>query len=109
MLAERGIHPSRSLGQNFLVDANIVRIIAEAAGAGSGDTVLEIKDLRYGEGTQFTGCGMGMLDFDYYLEALKRIGYTDTMIIHGVKKEDDFPYCTNFIQQKMQLAGLWNR
>ncbi len=42
MLAERGIHPSRSLGQNFLVDANIVRIIAEAAGAGSGDTVLEI-------------------------------------------------------------------
>lgn len=41
-LSERGIHPSRSLGQNFLVDANIVRIIADAADAGPRDTVLEI-------------------------------------------------------------------
>ncbi len=35
-------HPSKRLGQNFLVDANIVRIILEAAGVSEADTVLEI-------------------------------------------------------------------
>ncbi len=35
-------HPSKRLGQNFLVDANIVRIILEAAGVSRADAVLEI-------------------------------------------------------------------
>lgn len=34
--------PSKRLGQNFLVDANIVRIILEAADVNADDTVLEI-------------------------------------------------------------------
>lgn len=42
MLAEHGIRPSKALGQNFLIDANIARIIADATQAGPGDTVLEI-------------------------------------------------------------------
>lgn len=41
-LAERGIHPSRALGQNFLVDENIIRIIADAATLEGTETVLEI-------------------------------------------------------------------
>jgi 16S rRNA (adenine1518-N6/adenine1519-N6)-dimethyltransferase len=37
-----GIHPNRTLGQNFLVDRNILEIILDAAGLSREDTVLEI-------------------------------------------------------------------
>lgn len=42
MLAERDIRPSRAMGQNFLVDENIRRIILEAAALDTADGVLEI-------------------------------------------------------------------
>ena len=37
-----GIRPKRSLGQNFVVEPNTVRRIAELAGVGPGDRVVEI-------------------------------------------------------------------
>lgn len=37
-----GFRPSSSLGQNFLLDPTLHRVIAQAAGAGPGDVVLEI-------------------------------------------------------------------
>jgi len=42
LLAEHGLHPSRALGQNFLVDPNTARRIARLAEVGAGDRVLEI-------------------------------------------------------------------
>jgi len=42
MLASRGLHPSRALGQNFVVDPNTVRRIARLSGAGSGSSVVEV-------------------------------------------------------------------
>lgn len=42
LLDAAGIRPSRSMGQNFLIDANILRIIIEAAGLGPFDTVIEV-------------------------------------------------------------------
>ena len=42
LLAEHGIHPKKSLGQNFLVDANIARRIVGLAGVEDGSRVLEI-------------------------------------------------------------------
>ena len=42
LLAEHGIHPKKSLGQNFLVDANIARRIVALAGVEEGSRVLEI-------------------------------------------------------------------
>ena len=42
LLARHGLHPSRALGQNFVVDPNTVRRIARLAGVGSGDQVVEI-------------------------------------------------------------------
>lgn len=42
-LADRcGFHPSRALGQNFLIDGNILDILIEAAGIRAGDRVLEV-------------------------------------------------------------------
>lgn len=41
-LAEFGIRPSRDLGQNFLVDSNLLDVIGRAAGLGAEDVVLEV-------------------------------------------------------------------
>jgi 16S rRNA (adenine1518-N6/adenine1519-N6)-dimethyltransferase len=42
LLDEHGLHPSRALGQNFVVDPNTVRRIARLAGVGPADRVVEI-------------------------------------------------------------------
>jgi 16S rRNA (adenine1518-N6/adenine1519-N6)-dimethyltransferase len=41
-LREFGIRPNRELGQNFLIDDNILRLIGEAAELSPGDVVLEV-------------------------------------------------------------------
>ena len=42
LLAERGLAPSKSMGQNFLIDANTRDRIVDAAEVSAGDRVLEI-------------------------------------------------------------------
>lgn len=42
LLAQLGIHPSKALGQNFLIDRNTVDHIVEASEIQAGDTILEI-------------------------------------------------------------------
>lgn len=42
LLSRHGLRPTKSLGQNFLIDGNILRLIAEAGGAGPGVNVLEV-------------------------------------------------------------------
>lgn len=42
LLARHGLRPTKSLGQNFLIDGNILRAIAEAGGAGPGQTIYEV-------------------------------------------------------------------
>jgi 16S rRNA (adenine1518-N6/adenine1519-N6)-dimethyltransferase len=37
-----GIRPSRDLGQNFLIDSNLLEVISRAAEVGAGDVVLEV-------------------------------------------------------------------
>lgn len=49
VLRARGIQPTRSMGQNFLVDPDIVHEIARRSGAAAGDRVVEV------------GPGMGIL------------------------------------------------
>ncbi|MBQ7251879.1 MAG: ribosomal RNA small subunit methyltransferase A [Kiritimatiellae bacterium] len=41
-LAEAALHPSRRLGQNFLIDRNTVAVLLRAAGVAEGDEILEI-------------------------------------------------------------------
>jgi 16S rRNA (adenine1518-N6/adenine1519-N6)-dimethyltransferase len=48
-LEARGLRPRRNLGQNFLVDLNLLRCVADAAELGPSDVTLEI------------GCGAGAL------------------------------------------------
>lgn len=42
LLDERGLTPKRSLGQNFLIDHNLIRRLVDASGVGPGSLVLEV-------------------------------------------------------------------
>src|SRR5690606_9552827 len=42
LLASRGLAPRHALGQNFLIDHNLLRKLVEASGVGPGDVVLEV-------------------------------------------------------------------
>lgn len=42
LLATHGLAPSKSFGQNFVVDANTVRKVVRDAGVGAGDLVVEV-------------------------------------------------------------------
>jgi 16S rRNA (adenine1518-N6/adenine1519-N6)-dimethyltransferase len=42
MLESRGLSPKRSLGQNFLIDHNLIRKLVDETGVGTGDLVLEV-------------------------------------------------------------------
>lgn len=42
LLEERGLAPRKALGQNFLIDHNLLRKLADASGVGAGDVVLEV-------------------------------------------------------------------
>ena len=41
LLEERGLRPKKSLGQNFLIDQNLLGRLVDVSGVGAGDTVLE--------------------------------------------------------------------
>ena len=42
LLAEAGSHPRHRFGQNFMIDQNLVRLVAESGRVGRGDTVVEV-------------------------------------------------------------------
>ena len=42
LLDAHGLAPKKSLGQNFLIDHNLIRLLVETSGVQSGDVVLEI-------------------------------------------------------------------
>ena len=42
LLAEAGSHPRHRFGQNFMIDQNLVRLVAEAGAVGRGDLVVEV-------------------------------------------------------------------
>lgn len=69
LMDRHGITPSRALGQNFLVDPNLVNRIARTAGVGPGDKVIEVGGglgcltLALAE----TGAAVTALEIDRYL------------------------------------------
>jgi len=49
LLASAGVHPNKRLGQHFLIDLNLMRLLADSANINNNDIVLEV------------GCGTGSL------------------------------------------------
>lgn len=74
LLEERGLAPRHALGQNFLVDQNLVRKLVDTSGVSTGDLVLEV-----GPGTGVLteellsrGCDVVACELDRGLAALLR-------------------------------------
>ena len=57
------------------------------------------KDLKEGEGLDFTGAGMGIIDFDFFFTELEKAGYRDGIILHGIKNEKNIPGCVDYIKK----------
>lgn len=55
------------------------------------------KDIKAGDGLQYTHAGNGIVDFAYFLDKLDQVGYPGGMILHGIKHERDFPESVAFV------------
>jgi 16S rRNA (adenine1518-N6/adenine1519-N6)-dimethyltransferase len=75
LLRERGIALKRSLGQNYLVDANFLEALVRDAGVGPDDTVVEI------------GSGLGNLTERLAARAGRVIAIEIDEAIHALSKE----------------------
>jgi len=81
LLAEMDFHPSRTLGQNFLIDFNILTILLDAAELNHRDGVLEI------------GPGLGVLTEGLINRAGRVVAVEkDERLFHWLEKRfEDFP------------------
>jgi len=87
-LQDAGLRPNRLLGQNFLIDGNILRLLLDTAAVHSGDRVLEV-------GPGLGALTAGLLDRDAHVVAIEKderlfplleehlAGYTDRTLIQG--------------------------
>ena len=58
---------------------------------GNDIVVVHGKDIRAGDGIEFCGTGLGIIDFKYTAELLKKYGYAGDMFLHGIYDENDMP------------------
>lgn len=64
--------------------------------------VAHAKDIKESAGIDFTYTGNGIVDFCFFLEELKKIGYSRGVIIHGTKHEDEIPKAINHLNDLMK-------
>ena len=54
------------------------------------------KDIRAGDGIDFCGTGLGMVDFPYLAGKLRASGFRGAMYLHGIYDEADMPRALSF-------------
>ena len=64
------------------------------------------KDIREDVKVNFCGAGQGIIDFDFYFDLLKQIGYKGGIIVHGLHSEQDIEIAVPFIREKLVKAGI---
>lgn len=88
LLASRGLSPKKALGQNFLIDHNLIKKLVDASGVGPGSVVLEVGP---GTGTLTEellarGCRVVAGELDDELAELLRerhAGNANFTLVHG--------------------------
>lgn len=93
-LDQLGIHPKKSLSQNFLIDGNIIRRIVASAEVAAGDIVVEIGPGPGALTEALLGCGAKVVAVekdDTYAQALGRLDPTgeNLRVVHGDAMEAD--------------------
>jgi sugar phosphate isomerase/epimerase len=59
------------------------------------------KDILEGEGLRFTSAGNGIVDFPCFKELLDASGYRGCMLLHGIKREEEFPGSVEFLRRAL--------
>lgn len=71
---------------------NVKNIISQAfAWYGKDIVVAHGKDILEGDGIQFCGTGLGIVDFGFTASLLKKYGFTGDMFLHGISSPQDMP------------------
>ena len=71
---------------------NVRETIGHAFDLFGGDIVIAHgKDIRAGDGIDFCGTGLGIVDFTYTADKLREVSYTGDMFLHGIYDEADMP------------------
>ena len=63
------------------------------------------KDIRPGDGIDFCGTGLGMVDFDLMLRLLAEHGYRGDWVLHGIYDEADMPRALAYARGKLEERG----
>ncbi|MDL2288509.1 sugar phosphate isomerase/epimerase [Oscillospiraceae bacterium OttesenSCG-928-F05] len=63
------------------------------------------KDITPGEGLAFTSAGRGIVDFAFLFEKLRQADYTGGIILHGMKREEEFAESVAHIRKTLALSG----
>ena len=78
------------------------RIFDEAFELLGNDIALaHAKDLMAGSAESHGAAGTGVLDYDYYLHGLQRIGYTGPLILHTLR-EEQVDASVTFLKKKLE-------
>lgn len=63
------------------------------------------KDVLAGEELRFTAAGKGIVDFRFFLGLLRESGYRGGMILHGIKREEEFMPAVDHLRRIIAEAG----
>lgn len=86
---------------------NVRSTIQEAFNQLGKDLILAHgKDVCASDSVQFTSPGQGIIDYDFYFDLLKQVGYTRGLILHGIHDEQAFEPAIAFTREKLTLAGI---
>ena len=59
------------------------------------------KDILSGDEIAFTSAGRGIIDFNYFIDLLQKAGYSGSIILHGIKTEDEFVSAISHVGGKL--------
>jgi sugar phosphate isomerase/epimerase len=87
---------------NTAIPSNVRSVIKNAFDYLGNDIILAHgKDILASTGIMFTSAGKGIIDFDYFLELLKKHNYKGDMFLHGIKNESDLRFSIDFMREKI--------
>ncbi len=114
LLDSRGVKPKRSLGQNFLIDHNLIRKLVDSAGVGPNDVVLEVgpgtgtmSEELLERGVRLVACELDDVLADVLRERLGK--HPRFTLVHGDCLEDKRTVnraAMRAVQEGMHAAGV---
>lgn len=73
-----------------------------------GEDIISVhgKDIKAGPRLDFTYAGNGIVDFDFMLDSLKKLGYKGNMVLHGNHTDKEMSLSLDFMKGKLRAHGM---